>query len=75
MDDPRFYVSSITGYALGSGSTQATSYCVLDSAHCHREVFSAYASEKSGLTTAVRLAACEREAARRNALDTAGCAA
>lgn len=79
MDEPRFYVVSVTGLAITTssrGGRMDTSYSVLDAARCHREVYSRNGGKGGrGHTAAARLADCEREAARRNALDAAGCAA
>lgn len=77
-DVPRFYVVGVYGAPIigdgrGAGRRLGWSYSVLDSAQCHREVYTAYTSDGGGSSR--RLFLCEREAARRNALDAAGCAA
>lgn len=85
MTEPRFYVVSVTGYGVTMASSAnrngraATSYSVLDSAQAHREVFTRYAVSNqrggNGGHDRPRREACEREAARRNAADAAGCPA
>lgn len=69
MSELRYYVVSVTGYSV-NGPSLATSYSVLDSAQCHREVFTQYAGVvDNAVGAAKRLARCEREAERLNALD------
>lgn len=76
MNEPRFYLVAVTGAPCIGGGGVATSYSVLDSAQCHREVFTQYAGvQRNNAGAAKRLARCEREVARRNALDAAGCLA
>ncbi len=75
----RFYVIEVTGYGIQTGSWSgrlSTSYSVLDSAQCHREVYDRFPDRGgNGNGRYDRRRACVREAERRNALDAAGCAA
>lgn len=78
MSEPRFYVVSLTGWPIGGAGRNTrptTSYSVLDASQAHREVFTRYAGKNipgyAGRES-LRRAACEHEAARRNALDAGG---
>jgi len=67
--DERYYVISVTGYPVGANSRRpTTSFSVLDSGYCHREVYRDYSIPGSS-PERIRRARAERECARLNAID------